>query len=277
MGYFSCDEREIWYSKRSMKLHNSLRHAAGFTLIELLVVIAIMVTLASIAGTAIYSHMGAGDEAKCRAQLEQLHQLGIKYSQDIAHPGLLPTSGMDDDEDTDTVNESDGWWISVAPELDAVVFPRQMGGKMKVSSIFHCPADKRVDIGSDSTFAADERSISYVSWTDASDDPENPNSCIRTTAKQNLDKLPWLSDGNPVKGESVTDVDSFKKQVMSAAERHGGKVLVVYASGVVKAMEIEEDANAERLFKKFAPELAAKAAKEKKGGKKSRDFDDDDE
>lgn len=249
-----------------MKLHKSFRRAAGFTLIELLVVIAIMVTLASIAGTAIYSHMGAGDEAKCRAQLEQLHQLGIKYSQDISHPGLLPTSGMEDNEDTDSVNEGDGWWLSVAPELDAVVFPRKMGGKMKVSSIFHCPADKRADIGSDSTFAADEKSVSYVSWTDATDDPENPNSCIRLTARQNLDKLPWLSDGNPVQGESVTDLSSFKKQVLPAAERHGGKVLVVYASGVVKVIEVDEDDSADKLFRKFAPDLAAKAGK--KGKKK---------
>lgn len=253
-----------------MKLHNSVRRAAGFTLIELLVVIAIMVTLASVAGTAIYSHMGVGDESRCRAQLEQLHQLGIKYSQDIAHSGLLPTSGMDDDEDTDVVNESDGWWLSVAPELDAVVYPRKKGGKMKVSSIFHCPADKRADVGADSTFAADVKSVSYVSWTDASDDPENPNSCIRTTAKQNLDKLPWLSDGNPVKGESVTDLDSFKKQVLPAAERHSGKIMVVYASGVVKAIEIEEDDSPDKLFKQFAPELAAKADKVKKGSRKGR-------
>ena len=253
-----------------MNLHNSVRRAAGFTLIELLVVIAILVTLASVAGTAIYSHMGVGDESKCRAHLEQLHQLGIKYSQDISHSGLLPTSGMEDDEDTETVNENEGWWISVAPELDAVVFPRQAGGKMKISSIFHCPADTRADIGSDSTFVADEKSVSYVSWTDASEDPENPNSCIRTTAKQRLDALPWLSDGNPVKGESVTDVDSFKKMVMPAAERHGDKVLVVYASGTVKAVEIEEDADADKLFKKIAPDLASKAAKNKKGKKNRR-------
>ena len=260
-----------------MKLHNSIRRAAGFTLIELLVVIAILVTLASVAGTAIYSHMGVGDESKCRAHLEQLHQLGIKYSQDISHSGLLPTSGMDDDEDTETVNENDGWWISVAPELDAVVYPRKMGGKMKVSSIFHCPSDKRAQVGADSTFAADEKSVSYVSWTDASDDPENPNSCIRTTAKQNLDKLPWLSDGNPVKGVSVTDVDSFKKQVMPAAERHNGKIMVVYASGVVKAIDIDEDSTAEKLFKQFAPELAAKETKGKKGKKGRRASDADDE
>lgn len=263
-----------------MKLHNSLRHAAGFTLIELMVVIAIMVTLAAIGGVAITSHMGAGDEAKCRAQLEQLLQLGTKYSQDIAHPGLLPTSGMEDDEDTETVDESEGWWLSIAPELDAVVFPRQAGGKMKVSSIFHCPADARTTVGNDSTFAADVRSVSYVSWTDASDDPENPNSCIRTTARQRLDVLPWLSDGNPVKGESVTDLDSFRKQVMPAAERHGGKVLVGYASGVVKAIEIDEDASADKVFRKIAPDMARKAEKEgKKGrkGKRSRAADDDEE
>ena len=262
-----------------MKLHNSLRHASGFTLIELMVVIAIMVTLAAIGGVAITSHMGAGDEAKCRAQLEQLLQLGTKYGQDIAHPGLLPTSGMEDDEDTDTVDESEGWWFSVAPELDAVVFPRQMGGKMKVSSIFHCPADHRVESGTDATFAADEKSVSYVSWTDASDDPENPNSCIRTTAKQNLDVLPWLSDGKPVKGESVTDVATFKKQVMSTADRHDGKILVAYASGAVKVFEMDEDTKPETLFKKMAPDLARKAAKTGKGkkGKKARRVEEDDD
>ena len=260
-----------------MKLHLSPRLAAGFTLIALMVVIAIMVTLAGIAGTAIYSHMGVGDEAKCRAHLEQLVQLGTKYSQDISHSGLLPTSGMEDDEDTDTVDESEGWWLSVAPELDAVVFPRQMGGKMKVSSIFHCPADRRVEIGTDSTFAADEKSVSYVSWTDASDDPENPNSCIRTTAKQNLDVLPWLSDGKPVKGQSVTDVASFKQQVMSTAERHDGKILVAYASGAVKVFEMDEDTKPETLFKKIAPDIARKAGKDKKKGKKSRRVEEDDD
>ncbi len=254
-----------------MKLHNSLRHAAGFTMIELLVVIAIMVTLASIAGTAIYSHMGAGDEAKCRAQLEQLAQLGVKYSQDIVHPGILPTSGMEDDEDTETVDESEGWWISIAPELDAVVFPNVKGGKMKVSAIFHCPADARRDIGNDSTFAADENSVSYVSWTDASEDPDNANSCIRTTAKQNLDELPWLSDGIPVKGQSVVDETTFKQMVLPAAERHGGKVLVAYASGMVKAIDMdEEDADVSALFKKCAPELAKKGKKGKKGKKRRK-------
>ena len=254
-----------------MKLHNSLRRAAGFTMIEILVAIAILAALAGIAGTAIYSHMGAGDEAKCREQLTQLVQLGTKYSQDIAHSGILPTSGMEDDEDTEEIDESEGWWLMIAPELDAHVLPAAKGAKMKVSSIFHCPADKRAEIGSGSTFAADERTVSYVSWTDGSDDPENPNSPIRTTAKQNLDNLPWLSDGNPVKGESVKDLESFETMVIPAAERHGGKILVAYASGVVKSVEVDmEDHSSSALFKKFAPDMARKAEKEARKSKKGK-------
>lgn len=253
--------------------HKSTPSRKGFTLIEILVVIAILAALVSIATPAIYSQMGAGDEAKCRANLEQLVQLGTKYGQDMSHRNLLPTSGMDDDEDTDTVDESDGWWLSLAPELDAVVFPSTPKGKMKVSSIFHCPADKRADIGNDSTFAADTKTISYVSWTDGTEDLDNPNSCIRTTAKQNLDGLPWLSDGRPVKGKSVTKLADFEKMVMPAAERHNGKILVAYASGLIKAIEIdEEEADAEKIFKKMAPTLAAR-----KPGADDEDDEEDDE
>ena len=241
--------------------------AKGFTLIEIMVVIAILAALMAIATPAIYNHMSAGTDAKCRANLEQLAQLGIKYSQDMANRGTLPTSGMDDDEDTETIDESEGWWLSLAQELDAVVLPKKAGDKMKVSTIFHCPADHRVELdASASTFAADTKSVSYVSWTDGSEDRENPNSPIKTTAKQNLDMLPWLSDGNPVIGESVTDVATFTKQVMPAAERHNGKIFMVMASGVVKVVEIDEDADAKTMFKKFAPSLAKKAEKAAKAG-----------
>ena len=255
----------------------------GFTLIELMVVIAIIAALAAISAPAITAHLGLGDESKCRANLEQMALLGNKYGQDISHKGLLPASGMDDDEDSETVDESEGWWLALAPELDAVVYPTTPGGKMKVSSIFHCPADERVSVGSDSTFAADEKSVSYVSWTDGTEDAENVNSCIRITAKQNLDMLPWLSDGNPVKGESVTNVATFKKQVVPAAARHGGKVMVLYASGVVKAVEIDEETDAAKVFKKMAPQLAAKAEKAQKGkkgakkGKRAADEDEEDD
>lgn len=270
-----------------MKTAFSSRSLKGFTLIEILVVIAILAALMAIATPTIYQHMSAGTDAKCRANLEQLSQLGAKYAQDMANRGTLPTSGMDDDEDTETVDESEGWWLSLAPELDAVVLPQKAGDKMKVSTIFHCPADHRTVINdSASTFLADCKSVSYVSWTDGSEDPENPNSPIKTTARQNLDMLPWLSDGNPVKGESVTNVAAFTKQVLPAAERHNGKIFMAMASGVVKVVEIDEDVDAKALFKKLAPSIAKKADKAgttpsgkkgAKGKKKAADEDEDDE
>lgn len=256
------------------------RALRGFTLIELMVVIAILAALVSIAAPTIYSHMGAGTEAKCRANLEQLAQLGAKYSSDLANRGTLPTSGMSDDEETPNVDESEGWWLMLAPELDAVVLPQKPGAKMKVSAIFHCPADNRQPIDNDSTFAADTKSISYVSWTDGSEDRDNPNSGINTRAKQNLDMLPWLSDGLPVKGKSVTTAADFRKQVAPAAERHDGKILVLYASGVVKAVEYDPETDkADALFKKLAPALAKKAAKggkKGKGGKQSAEDEEED-
>lgn len=270
-----------------MKTASSFRTHGGFTLIEIMVVIAILAALMAIATPAIYNHMSAGTDAKCRANMEQLAQLGTKYAQDMANRGTLPTSGMDDDEDTETIDESEGWWLSLAQELDAVVLPKKAGDKMKVSTIFHCPADHRTELdASASTFAADCKSVSYVSWTDGSEDRENPNSPIKTTAKQNLDMLPWLSDGNPEKGVSVTDVATFTKQVVPAAERHNGKIFLVMASGVVKAAEIDEEADAKAIFKKLAPVIAKKAekaAKEgksaggKKGKKKADDEDDEDD
>lgn len=239
-------------------------------MIELLVVIAILAALMGIAAPAIYGQLGAGDEAKCRANLEQLLQVGTRYGQDMAHKTLLPTSGMDDDEDTENINESEGWWLALAPEVGkgTYVLPRKLGDPMKVSAIFHCPADHRKNIDTDSTFEATEKSVSYVTWTDASEDPDNVNSCIRTSAKQNLDMLPWLSDGNPVKGKSVTDADTFRKMVMPAAERHGGKVMVAYASGVIKAVEVNPRGDAKAQFTKMAPELA-------KRERRASDEDDD--
>lgn len=238
------------------------KKAKGFTLIELMVVIAILAALVGIGAPAIYSHMGLGKDAKCRAHLEQLVQMGTKYGQDLAHRAMLPTSGMDDDEETETVCETDGWWVALAPTLGKGTYtiPKEKGGDMKVSSIFHCPADSRKAIDNDSRFVATEKSVSYVSWTDGSEDPDNVNSCIRTTAKQNLDMLPWLSDGNPVKGKSVTNAETFRKMVVPAAERHSGSVMVAYASGVVKAVTIDKS-NPEAQFRKLAPELANRKVK----------------
>ncbi len=242
-----------------------------------MVVIAILAVLMGISAPMIMDRMNAGDMEKCRANVEQLSMMGLKYSQDMAHSRLLPTSGMEDDEDTEAIDESEGWWLSIAQEMDTVVLPRDRKSKMKISDIFHCPSDKRT--AADSTksttttqgmIVADPSTVSYVSWTDASEDPENPNSCIRTSAKQRLDELPWLSDGVPVAGESVTNADSFRRMVRPAFERHGGTIIVAYAGGSVRAVEADAEETDEKLFRKFAPELAAKAAKKGKSGKKGK-------
>ena len=158
--------------------------------------------------------------------------------------------------------------------MDLLLFEGK-NGKMKVPSYFHCPGHKP-DVKD--TFPADVKSISYVSWTDGSEDEENPNSCIRTTAKQNLDTLPWLSDGNPVKGKSVTDLASFRKQVLPALERHDNTILVLYVSGKIKAFEADpENLKAEALFKKIAPSIARKADQAAKSGSRASDDDEDEE
>ncbi len=267
-----------------MRLY-SFRRRAGFTLIEIIVVVAILGLLVAIAAPSLWSFLSGGDVTKCREQVEQLVKLGQKHSQSMAHSRLLPTSGMADDEDTENIDESEGWWLSAAPYMDSYVLPEKAGKPMRVSTIFHCPGDKRagdLDSGNGLMDATTE-TVSYVSWTDGSEDPENPNSCIRTNAKQNLDQLPWLSDGNPVKGESVRDLASFKRMVRPALERHAETIVVAYASGVVKGIELDEEMSDEEMFKLIAPDMARaakegkKAGKGKKGKKKSRRAADDED
>ncbi len=259
-----------------MKLRLS-RRLHGFTLIEIIVVIAILATLMAVSTPLLASRMKAGELEKCRANVEQLASMGLKYSQDMAHSHMLPTSGMADDEDTEFIDESEGWWLSIAPEMDNVVLPQKGKDKMKVSEIFRCTSDARAkdkDAKGSTTqgmMIATPGTISYVSWTDGSEDPENPNSCIRTTAKQRLDELPWISDGVPVKGESVTDLDSFKRMVRPALERHNDTIVVAYAGGSIRAVKADPEESDEKLFRLIAPELAkASAHKANKGGKNSK-------
>lgn len=221
----------------------------GFTLIELIVVIAIIGVLVGIAAPQFFSFLNSGDLVKCRANLQELAKLGLKYSEDVAHPNLLPTSGMEDDEDTPNFRESEGWWLTLAQELDSTVLPANRKRAMKLSTIFHCPGDKRKAVEANGTMEASVDTVSYVSWTDGSEDEENPHSQIRTTGKKHLDLLPWLSDGIPVKGRSVVDFATFKKMVLPATERHSHTIMVAYASGAVQAFEFkDEELDAKELF-----------------------------
>ncbi len=252
------------------------RRAAGFTLIEIIVVIAILATLVAVSAPLLAGRMKAGELEKCRANVEQLSVMGLKYSQDMAHSHILPTSGMADDEDTEYIDESEGWWLSIAPEMDSVVLPQKKKEKMKISDLFHCPSDTRSkdkDAKGKTTqgmMIASPSTVSYVSWTDASEDPENPNSCIRTTAKQRLDELPWISDGIPVKGESVTDLASFRKMVRPAIARHDSTIIIAYAGGSVRAVKVDPEEPDEKLFRLMAPELAKASAGKSRTGKKAK-------
>lgn len=237
----------------------------GFTLIELIVVIAIIGVMVGIAAPHFFSFIKAGDVVKCRANLEELAKLGIKYSEDVAHPNLLPVSGMDDDEDTPEVRETDGWWITLAQELDSTVMPAKRKGAMKISTIFHCPGDKRREVDKNGVMEAGLDTVSYVSWTDGSEDPENIHSQIRTIGKKHVDALPWLSDGIPVKGRSVVDFASFSKMVIPVLERHNNTLLVAYASGTVQAFETKDEGqDAKELFLKINPEKLIPLQRKKK-------------
>ncbi len=244
---------------------------SGFTLIELMVVIVILAVVGSIAYVTIGGKAGAGEDQKCKENLSQLATLGQRYGEDRAHSTMLPTSGMDDDPDTESVIETHGWWIALAQmeESEAIV-PTDPKAKIKLPGYFHCPRDQRSTVDPGKMFAADYKTVSYVSWTDGSEDPENPNSCIRTSAKQHLDSLPWLTDGNPEKSQSVHNLEGFTKMVMPAVGRHKGNIMVLYASGLVKAVPADEDMKPEDLFAAVAPEMAraeANAPAGKKGAK----------
>lgn len=241
----------------------NFRKFSGFTLIEIIVVIAIMAILAGVAYPLLVSRLNAAHLTGCQSNVKQIIQLGMKYSDDMSHRNLLPTSGMDDDEDTREFNEKAAWWYSIAPQMDQVVYPKNRREVMQVSTIFHCPGDHRTAPDGE-MMPGDAKHVSYVSWTDGSEDSDNPNSCISIN-KQRLDELPWVSDGIPELGKSVKNIADFKKMVLPCLDRHEETIVVGYASGLMKAIKLDpEEKNVANQYKKVAPWLYEQ---QKKGGR----------
>ncbi len=235
-------------------LAKNLHQKSGFTLIEIIVVVAIMAVLMGVAAPLLMSRLSAANLTGCQNNVKQIIQLGLKYSEDMSHRNILPTSGMADDEDTEDRNESVAWWFSIAPQMDDVILPKNRKEIMQVSTIFHCPGDSRTVVDGN-LMKGDAKHVSYVSWTDASEDPDNANSGIRFR-KQRLDEMPWISDGIPKMGQSVKNITDFKKMVLPCLDRHDSSIVVGYASGLVKAIEIDPESNdVKASYKKVAPWL----------------------
>lgn len=250
-------------------LQHASRSRSGFTMIELLVVIAILVGLAAVSYPMYMSFRESGHLTKCRSNVTQLLALGQKYGDDFIHRDMRPVSGMEDDEDT-FVNESEGWWVSVAPLiLKESEMPQKHGERLMLPGIFHCPKDIRAKIDDSHEFAASSKTVSYVSWTDNSEDSSVHTSAIKLR-KQNLDTLPWLSDGIPVAGKSVRTAADFKKMVFPAARRHDGQIVVGYVSGGVKAYDINAYPSAEAAFKHIAPSFSKGGSRTKSKEKPSK-------
>ncbi len=235
-------------------------------MIELIVVVAILAVLGGIAFPLIMQFRESGDLTKCQSNLRQLAAVGQKYGADFMHKDMLPVSGMEDDPDT-FMDESAGWWVSVAPEINGVEMPEKEGERLILPGIFHCPKDLRVKIDEQRGFLASPKSVSYVSWTDNSQDDKAETSAIKLR-QQNLDTLPWLSDGLPVAKKSVQTPGDFRKMVWAVRDRHSGRVVVAYASGAVKTYDLKEFSSPDEAFRKIAPGISANAPKKPKKNRK---------
>ncbi len=242
------------------------RSLSGFTMIELLVVIAILAVLAAAAYPLLMSFSESGKLTKCQSNLTQLLSLGQKYGNDFSHKDMRPVSGMADDTDTFS-DESEGWWVSIAPELKETEMPQAKGERLILPGIFHCPSDIRAKVDEDRGFAASPKTVSYVSWTDNSEDESAETSCIKLR-QQNYDILPWLSDGLPKAHESVKDLGSFKRMVYAARERHKGKIVVGYVSGSVKVFDVNEYKRPEDAMKRIAPTFPQNGPKQQRGARR---------
>ena len=226
-------------------LQKTTRQAA-FTLVELLVVIVIIIGLASIVIPMAMNAKGSTDVAECVTNLKELHTARLAYSND--NYGRLPANGMDDNEET-LLDESKGWFVALAP----YVYDSSDSKKVLLEGKFRCPADlNQRQYNKKQNVEASAQTVSYVCWTDGSDNPEDPQSPINISRGYNQDTVAWLSDGNPViSGKNIANELDFTQAVLPAAERHGGKINVLYATGAIKTVE-------DPTFYKVSPGIAQK-------------------
>jgi putative membrane protein len=126
-GYTAyCPHRGRGRERRSRHMSGWLRRVRrlgpGFTLIELLVVIAIIAILATLIASALAKARHAAHNARCRANLRELHAVAVAQFSDpnTAFPRLAP--------------ENVKWWKKLPP---GSTFTNLAPGTR------HCPADKR--------------------------------------------------------------------------------------------------------------------------------------
>lgn len=232
-----------------MKLSVPARTRKGFTLVELLVVIMIIGVLVSITLPVVYRMAGSAEKTACANNLKDLYGAATLYQHE--HYGRLPANGMSDLDDT-PYNESLGWFVSLAPYLYG---KDQVGAKIRLDGKFRCPADEKLGILSkDKTkfVEASKDVLSYVPWTDGSDDPDDEQSPINVSRGKQYGEIIWLSDGLAEElppNKNITTRAAFEKVVVPAATRHDGAINVVFANGAIKPIE---SPNADSLSHKFA-------------------------
>lgn len=205
----------------------------GFTLIELLVVVVIILGLSGMTLVVINMASKRAEDVQCSSNLKDLWLAAQAYSNDWN--GRLPANGMYDDEDTPE-DESRGWMVALA----SYVYGASSG--MKVPNLdgkFRCPSDTILN-RRDKTdmIPATQENVSYVPWTDGSDNRENPQSQINMSRGFSQLNVPWLSDGVEISElRNVINAADYEKYVAPAEERHGEKINVLYVGGAVRMVD----------------------------------------
>lgn len=173
------------------------------------------------------------DDVLCSNNLRDLWSAAQEYSNDWN--GRLPANGMYDDGDTPE-DESRGWMVPLARYLYGP-------SDLKLPNIddkFRCPSDINVNrrYGKGEFVPALAENVSYVPWTDGSDNPDNPQSQINMARGYNQVSVPWLSEGVEIpETRNVATPADYDKYVLPALERHGDKINVLYVGGSVRMVE----------------------------------------